>query len=301
MSIYNVRLYEYGGVSRQLRLYKRPVTRKESIKEHLKPSEPSHTASGVQKKKKNPEERIRSPREIDHSINVSQNRTKQNIYQIARANRWEWYITLTLDPEKIDRTDYDLCVKTVRKWFNNIKFRSCPDLKYVIVPELHDDGKSWHFHGLLANTEGLTFTDSGIKQKGRKVYNLVDYKLGFTNCTKVGDTRKVSAYITKYITKNLKTSITGKRRYLASKNCDKAEVKEYNVKPEEKDELLFYASAMGEIGYMKSQDIPEAGQLINYIELITDGSNDTLAFLLESFGSRIGERKAVPIETLPQS
>lgn len=294
MSIYNVRFYEYGGVSRQLRFYKRPITRKEGIKDLLKPSKPSCAASNVQDKKKSPEERIRS-REIEHSINVSQNRTKQNIYQITRANCWEWYITLTLDPKMIDRTDYDLCVKTVRKWFNNIKTRICPDLKYIIIPELHKDGKSYHFHGLLANTEGLTFSDSGIRQKGRKVFNLADYKLGFTNCTRVDDTRKVSAYITKYITKNLEISIKGKRRYLASKNCDKAEVKEYNVTPEEKDVLLFYASAMGEIGYMKSQDVPEAGQLINYIELIVDGSNDTLQFLLDSFNSQIREREAARI------
>lgn len=286
MSIYNVRLYEFGGVSRQLRIYKRPVTKKEgTLQDHLK-----SITSEKKKDKRKPEERIRSFREIEHSINVSQNRTKQNVYQITRSNRWEWYITLTLDPEKIDRTDYDLCVKTVRKWFNNIKTRICPDLKYIIIPELHKDGKSYHFHGLLANTEGLAFSDSGIRQKGRKVFNLADYKLGFTNCTRVDDTRKVSAYITKYITKNLEISIKGKRRYLASKNCDKAEVKEYNVTPEEKDVLLFYASAMGKIGYIKTQDVPEAGQLINYIELIVDGSNDTLHFLLDSFNSRIRER-----------
>lgn len=280
MGIYNVRLYEYGGVSRQLRIYKRPVIKKDALRDHLKPSD-----SIPAKDKKKADDRIRSHREIEHSINVSQNRTKQNVYQITRANCWEWYVTLTLDPEKIDRTDYDLCIRTVRKWFNNIKTRKCPDLKYIIIPELHKDGKSYHFHGLLANTEGLVFTDSGIVQKGRKVYNLANYTLGFTNCTRVDDTRKVSSYITKYITKQLESSIKGKRRYLASNNCKKAEIKEYNVTPEEKEELLFYASLVGEIGYMKSQDIPEAGQLVNYIELITDGSNDTLQFLLDSFSA----------------
>lgn len=287
MGCYNVRLYEYEK-SYQIRLYKRYVENKKgTLKELYKPEKSPKMEKS--KKQIKPELRIRTPREIEHSMTVAQNRAKQNIYQITRANRWDWYITLTLDPEKIDRSNYDACVAAVRKFFNNVKQRYAPDLKYIIIPELHKDGKSYHFHGLLSDCEGLTFTDSKVRQKGKKVYNLQQYTLGFTNCTKVTDTRKVSAYITKYITKELQAHIKGKRRYLASNNCKRGEVTEFNIRPEEKQKLLAYCSMCEEIGHMKSQTIAPAGQCISYIELIADDSNDTLKFLLESFGNQIRE------------
>lgn len=284
MGCYNVRLYEYEK-SYQIRLYKRYITNKKgTIKELYKPEK----SPKMEKSKKDikPELRIRSTCEIEHSLTVAQNRAKQNIYQITRANNWEWYITLTLSPDKVDRSNYDECVAAVRKWFNNVKQRYAPDFRYIIIPELHKDGKSYHFHGLLADCEGLTFVDSGIRQKQKKVYNLQQYNLGFTNCTKVTDTRKVSAYITKYITKELQAHIKGKRRYLASNNCSRGEVTEFNIRPEEKQELLAYCSLCEDIGHMKSQSIDSAGQCISYLELIADDSNDTLKFLLESFGAR---------------
>lgn len=286
MGCYNVRLFEYEK-SYQIRLYKRYIENKKGTLKELYPPKKDPKAGRSKKDPKiKPDLRIRTAREIEHSLVVAQNRAKQNIYQITRANRWDWYVTLTLDPEKIDRTNYDACVAAVRKWFNNVKQRIAPGLRYIIIPELHKDGKSYHFHGLLADCDGLVFTDSKVRQKGKKVYNLAQYNLGFTNCTKVTDTRKVSAYITKYITKELQAHIKGKRRYLASNNCKRGDVTEYNVRPEEKQELLAYCSLCEEIGHMKSQSLIEAGQCISYIELIADDSNDTLKFLLKSFGAR---------------
>lgn len=286
MGCYNVRLYEYEK-SYQIRLYKRYVENKKgTLREHYKPEKSSKMEKC--KKQIKPELRIRTLKEIDHSLTVAQNRAKQNIYQITRANRWEWYITLTLSPDKVDRSNYDDCVAAVRKFFNNVKQRYAPNLKYIIIPEFHKDGKSYHFHGLLADCDGLIFIDSGIRQKQKKVYNLQQYNLGFTNCTKVTDSRKVSAYITKYITKELQAHIKGKRRYLASNNCERGKVTEYNIRPEEKQELLAYCSLCEDIGHMKSQSIDAAAQCISYVELIADDSNDTLKFLLESFGARSG-------------
>ena len=51
---------------------------------------------------------------------------------------------------------------------------------------MHSVGKAWHFHGLLANCDNLTFNDSGhIDKRGRIIYNLTNYKLGFSTATKV--------------------------------------------------------------------------------------------------------------------
>ena len=286
MGCYNVRLYEYHK-SYQIRLYKKCITNKKgTLKESLSENLPKREKS---KKDIPPEYRVRSQRQIEHSLYVAQNRSKQNIYRITRANRWDWFVTLTFSPDKVDRSSYDDCRKAVSKFFDNVKQRYSPGLRYIVIPELHEDGKSYHFHGLLADCDGLTFVDSKVRQKGKKVYNLQQYNLGFSTCTKVTDTRRVSSYITKYITKELQAHIKGKRRYLASNNCERGELTEFKVFEEEKAELLAYCSLCEEIGHMKSQTL--GGQCINYIELLADDSNDTLKFLLESFGNQTRERQ----------
>ena len=47
----------------------------------------------------------------ERSEAVSRNRTIHKIYDIAKSNYWEWFFTLTFDPEKVDSFDYSLCTK----------------------------------------------------------------------------------------------------------------------------------------------------------------------------------------------
>ena len=92
---------------------------------------------------------------------------------------------------------------------------------YLVVPEQHKDG-AWHFHGLFSNCEGLTMVDSGIKyDDNRNVYNIIDFKLGFTTALKSDGDPRISSYLVKYITKELITMSKGQHRYLYSKNLAK--------------------------------------------------------------------------------
>ena len=86
-------------------------------------------------------------------------RAKQTIYEIARNGQWDWFVTLTLSPDQVNRYDYGECSKKVSKWLNNLR-RTCQDMKYLVVPELHKDG-AYHFHGLFANIEGAKIKESG--------------------------------------------------------------------------------------------------------------------------------------------
>ena len=161
---------------------------------------------------------------IAHSLQSSYNRTKNMIYYIARSNVWDWFVTLTLSPEKIDRYDYDLCSKVVRNFFNNIRKRYSRDMIYLIVPEMHKDG-AFHFHGLIGNAPELSFVDSGIKDNfGIPIYNLKNWRYGFSTASPVQDTARVASYICKYITKDFCAQSKGKRRYWASLNCHRAEI-----------------------------------------------------------------------------
>lgn len=157
----------------------------------------------------------------EESARVSFSRTKKQIYYLCRSNVWDWFVTLTLNPEQVDRYDYEACRKKVRKWLNNIH-RNAKDVYYLVVPEQHKDG-AWHFHGLFGGCEGLEFVDSGKRDGEDIIYNLGDYKLGFSTATRVKDTSKASSYICKYITKDLCEGTKGRQRYWVSKKCNRCQ------------------------------------------------------------------------------
>lgn len=197
--------------------------------------EEKHTNADVEKPKTEKDPLILSHRSIENSLN----RTKNNIYGLTKSNKWDLFITLTFDAQKVDRTDYDLLLKKLQNWLKGLKQSGkCPNLKYLIVPEIHkrieSNGKhAWHFHGLLANVEGLNIQPSyrrdgkrRITKSGLERYEIKDYKLGFSDATFVSDTFRVSTYILKYITKAECCVASGKRRFIYSQNLNKP-IEEY--------------------------------------------------------------------------
>lgn len=161
--------------------------------------------------------------QAEHSQAVSRNRTLKNLYYDTRSNVWKWFVTLTFDPQKVNRYDYDSVVEKLKKWLIVCR-RSCPGMKYILVPELHKDG-AYHFHGLMAECDNLQFVDSGHRDNsGKVIYNIGKYRLGFTTATLVESSEKVSKYISKYITKELCAATFGRKRYWKSRNLAQAEV-----------------------------------------------------------------------------
>ena len=157
--------------------------------------------------------------------NDSFKRTKEKVYAYSRQGMWEYFITITFDPKKADRTNFDLCMDKARNWAKNTKKRYCPNLKYLLVPELHSDKKSWHIHGLLMNCDTLPLKDSGKKdKKGRVIYNL-NFKGGYNSAIRIGSTKKdiysIAGYVCKYITKDMCRLTRGKHRYYVSNGIDK--------------------------------------------------------------------------------
>lgn len=164
----------------------------------------------------------------EESIRQSRARSINAIYDIARSNLWEWFVTFTFNPKKIDRYDYSECSKKLSIWFNHTR-RICPDMVYLVVPEQHKDG-AFHFHGLFSGIDYLPFTFSGkLDKQGRAIYNIGSYKWGFTTATKVGDSAKASSYLCKYVTKDLCAVTAGKKRYWASKNVKRPEIIELDI------------------------------------------------------------------------
>lgn len=243
---YNCRVFSYP-VGEHVTVYDRTIT-KGTKNEKL-------TKAHQEKKERN-------EKQEEHSKQVSLSRTKNNIYNIARSNVWEWFITLTFDRKITDSSSYDEVVERLQRYLENIRSRKCPDMKYLIVPELHSDGVHYHFHGLLSNVDGMRFKFSGKYSKDMPIYNIVDWSYGFTTATRVTDTQKVSSYITKYITKSSEQYLKEKRRYYASRNIEKA-VPTYTVIDEED----FQKTYTDRITYCKTINIKQALQQVTYYEL----------------------------------
>lgn len=143
-------------------------------------------------------------------------RSKEKVFDIVKMNQFELFVTLTLDPKRIDdRYDPDLVSKKLRKWLNNCVERK--GLNYVLLPEYHKDG-AIHMH-MLCSCEKFTLVDSGKKDKsGRTIYNIRDWRFGFSSAIYIdGNIENTAKYVTKYITKDSE-KIFGNFYYSGGKN-----------------------------------------------------------------------------------
>ena len=120
---YNLRVVNYP-CGQQIVYYTNPV------EYHGKPHE--NLSRAYQNRERTDEER-------KHCIAVSLKRTKNTIYNIARSHEWKWFVTFTFNREKTDASDFDGVMKKMSVNLRNTKQRKCPNLKYIVVPELHAD------------------------------------------------------------------------------------------------------------------------------------------------------------------
>lgn len=150
--------------------------------------------------------------------------TKNKIVQYALCNDFDQFWTLTFAE---DRYDIDLCYKKLHKFLKSIK-KKYGKFRYVIVAEFHKDN-AVHFHAITGGYKGH-LTESGVIQKGNMVYNLEDWKWGFTNCQYIANRCAVGAYVSKYIIKSVENSpaAKGRKKYWHSDGLKTAQVEFYD-------------------------------------------------------------------------
>ena len=147
----------------------------------------------------------------DEKLSNNISRARSRVLELALCNPWEWFVTLTIDGSKQDRSDLDEYVKDLGNWIGNFNRKYGCSMKYLLVPELHHDGKSWHMHGLLHDVPAAALV------RNEHGYMDVPYyrnRFGYISLSAVKSHERVSHYITKYISKSMTARIGDKAKHL---------------------------------------------------------------------------------------
>lgn len=147
----------------------------------------------------------------DEKLSNNIARARGRVLELALCNPWEWFVTLTLDGDKQDRTDLDGFIKDLGNWIGNFNRKYGCNMKYILVPELHKDGKSWHMHGLFHGVP-----DSALVRNEHGYWDIPYYRnrFGYISLSAVRDHEKVSHYITKYISKSMSARVGDMAKHL---------------------------------------------------------------------------------------
>ncbi len=158
------------------------------------------------------------PPEECENVKRAVRRARARVRELARANVFSYFVTLTLNGERFSRYDEGEIVRRASDWLHNAVRRR--GLAYILVPERHKDG-AIHFHGFF--NDALPVVDSGtvilagggkprklpprkraaaIENGAHVVFNLPMWKDGFSTAIPLyGDYAAAVAYVLKYIGK----------------------------------------------------------------------------------------------------
>lgn len=156
-------------------------------------------------------------------------RAKNKVFDYAMCNDFENFVTLTIDKQKYDRTDLKKYHKDLSQFIRDYNKKYCLKIKYILIPEMHKDGESWHMHGLI---KGLPKSHLSVNKNGFYDWRAYSVKFGYMSIDVIRDRKAVAAYITKYITKALQSRAKdlNARTYYCSQGLKlPAKIKEGNL------------------------------------------------------------------------
>lgn len=136
-------------------------------------------------------------------------RSRTAVREYALCNRWEFFVTLTIDGSRYDRYDLKCFLREFMQWMQNLKKTKYPNLRYLLVPEQHKKedplhGRAWHLHGMISGIPSSPMPSSAPRRWRETGYDIwCDYWDRYGMCTvcPVKDSIAVGFYVSKYITK----------------------------------------------------------------------------------------------------
>lgn len=157
-------------------------------------------------------------------------RARNTCREYCLCNRWDYFVTLTFDKEKVPNR-YDLVglLKELMQFIQNLN-KSGYSIRYVLVPEFHDDG-AVHLHGLMSGIPVRPRPDWWPRSVNRKAdgsyYDhcpLFSSRYGFSAVEAVRDPLASGFYVSKYINKSLAdmAALKGVHTYYHSRGLERS-------------------------------------------------------------------------------
>lgn len=202
---------------------------------------------------------------LDNSLS----RTRSRIIELGLCNPWTYFFTGTLSGEKADRFDLKGFQKKLSQWMRDRKKAYQTDLKYLLVPEFHEDG-AVHVHGFLSglpDSRLTSFDDLGKTQPipvrllhhGFSRWDDFDRKFGFCSLAPIRDRDAAAFYISKYVSKNLcqRASELGAHLFWASQGLRSAlPWGDCYTHSEYLDQFLTHKYDFCEVGWVRPSEVP---------------------------------------------
>lgn len=180
-----------------------------------------------------PQERTPDDSEPDGKFSQSYSRAKNVLLQLALCNRWDYFITVTLDAKLHDRYNVNLAMSDLVRWMIEYRREYDQPIKYVLIPELHEKG-GVHFHGFISGIrpDHLSRFISGLHPRylvEGDYYNfgLLAQSFGYVTLLPVKNPIGAAFYMTKYITKHMIQSGYYEHIYTASRGLNRSRCTAY--------------------------------------------------------------------------
>ena len=163
--------------------------------------------------------------DLQRTLYESRRRALDNVFGYILANDWQYFVTLTFSPDKVDRENDDSCRYAYKLFIKRLRYYY-PTAYALFVPERHPKSGKLHLHGLVGGCDlsswlkVATYKNSVIKTDcGNIVYNLELYEFGFSTVCKLnGDTLRIANYISKYMIKDFGTIGYNKKSFYHTRN-----------------------------------------------------------------------------------
>ena len=142
------------------------------------------------------------PRDVHSSKLVNSiARARTRVFELAICNDFDYFITLTVNDEKLDRYDLGEYIKKLGQFIRDYRKKYGVNVQYLLIPEKHKDG-AWHMHGLI---KGIPKEHLRKNKHGYLDWEEYKKRFGYCSIDKIKNQEAVSKYITKYIRKSFDT------------------------------------------------------------------------------------------------
>lgn len=164
---------------------------------------------------------------VRRSAEVSSKRAIDNFFGYARSNKWQYFVTITVDPKRYGKKDEER-IYLWKKFLQKLRYLNS-NVKVIAVTERHVKG-TLHFHMLIGDVDITNLMTEAINPRtgellkttfGQQIYNLKLWNAGFSTVVEIKQDKlsqsKVVSYLSKYMTKDNGVEYNYKR-YFRTRN-----------------------------------------------------------------------------------